>query len=88
MTTFVRILLVPLSAPLSYDFKGVGESTRDGRVKFTDLTEATGNGLAALALTNTHLCKSSWQDALKEYAEIICLDKFFRCPISLLYEQF
>ncbi len=47
MTTFVRILLVPLSAPLSYDFKGGGESTRDGRVKFTDLTEATGNGLAA-----------------------------------------
>jgi hypothetical protein len=42
MTTFVRILLVPLSAPLSYDFKGGGESTRDGRVKFTDLTEATG----------------------------------------------
>ena len=41
MTTFVRILLVPLLASLSYDFKGGGESTRDGRVKFTDLTEAT-----------------------------------------------
>jgi hypothetical protein len=41
MATFVRILLVPLSAPLSYDFKGGEESTRDGRVKFTDLTEAT-----------------------------------------------
>jgi hypothetical protein len=77
MTTFVRILLVPLSVPLSYDFKGGGESTRDGRVKFTDLTEATGNGLAALALANTHLCKSSWTDALKEFAEIISLDQFF-----------
>jgi hypothetical protein len=36
MTTFVRILLVPLSAPLNYDFKGGGESTRDGRVKGFD----------------------------------------------------
>ena len=35
-TTFVRILLVPLSAPLNYDFKGGGESTRDGRVKGFD----------------------------------------------------
>jgi hypothetical protein len=69
MTTFVRILLVPLSAPLSYDFKGGGESTRDGRVKFTDLTEATGNGLATLAVDNTHLYKSSWTDVLKEFVE-------------------
>ena len=74
MMTFVRILLVPLSGPLSYDFKGGGESTRDGKVKFTDLTEATGNGLAALALANTHLCKSSWKGVLKEFAEIMSLD--------------
>jgi hypothetical protein len=45
MTTFGRILLVPLSA----------------------------HGLAAFALANTHLCKSSWTDALKEFAEIISL---------------
>jgi hypothetical protein len=77
MMTFVRILLVPLSGPLSYDFKSGGESTRDGKVKFTDLTEATGNGLAALALANTHLCKSSWTDVLKEAAEIFSMDQFF-----------
>ena len=58
MTNFVRILLVPLSTALNYDFNGGGESTRDGQVKFTDLTEATGNGLTALALANTHHCKS------------------------------
>ena len=58
MTNFVRILLVPLSAALNYYFNGGGESTRDGLVKFTDLTEASRGGLTALALDNTHLCKS------------------------------
>jgi hypothetical protein len=77
MTNFVRILLVPLSTALNYDFNGGGESTRDGQVKFTDLTEATGNGLTALALANTHLCKSSWKDVLKEFVEIITLDQFY-----------
>ncbi len=66
---------MPLSSPLSHDFKGGGASTWDGRVKFTDLTESTGNGLTAK--TNTHLCKSSWTDLLKEFAEIISLDQFF-----------
>jgi hypothetical protein len=49
MTNFVRILLVPLSATLNYDFNGGGESTRDGLVKFTDLTEVTGSGLTTVA---------------------------------------
>ena len=55
MTNFVRILLVSLSAGLHYDFNGGGESTRTVLVKFTDLTEATGSILTALALANTHL---------------------------------
>ena len=77
MTNFVRILLVPLSTALKYDFNGGGEATRDGKVKFTDLTEATGNGLTALALANTHLSKSSWKDVLKEFMEIVTLDQFY-----------
>jgi hypothetical protein len=88
MTTFVRILLVSLSTPLSYDFKGEGESTRDGRVKFTDLTEATGNGLVALAPANIHLCKSSWTDTLKEFAEIISLDQFFNVQYHACMNNF
>jgi hypothetical protein len=72
-----RYMLVPLSTPLIYDFKGGGGSTRDARVKFTDLTKATGNGLTALALVKTHLYKSSWTEVLKEFEEIISLDKFF-----------
>jgi hypothetical protein len=41
------------------------------------LTEATGNGLTTLTLANTHLCKSSWTDELKEFEEIISLHQFF-----------